>query len=146
MTTCPNGFAEALVTGHLDGELTQADAQRVRLHLEDCAHCRSLLDRLEEIREAAMTTEFAQPNDTQWDERPRGLADGALRGLGWIALVAWLVLVCAFGAWTVWTEAEGVLERIMIFGGVSAFVLLFLSVLVDRLRTARGDRYREVKR
>ena len=39
MTRQDHGFDEALISGYLDGELTQGDAQRVRVHLEDCAVC-----------------------------------------------------------------------------------------------------------
>jgi len=33
------------------------------------------------------------------------------------------------------------LEKLLIFGGLTAFGLLFLSVLIDRIKAARTDRY-----
>jgi hypothetical protein len=38
------------------------------------------------------------------------------------------------------------LEKTLIFGGLAAFGLIFLSVLLDRIKTARTDRYREVEK
>jgi predicted anti-sigma-YlaC factor YlaD len=142
--TCPTGFDETLLSGYLDGELTQGREQRVRLHLEDCGHCRRLLDELSELRETTMSTRFEVPDDDQWDERPRGALSASTRRLGWVVAVVWLMLMSGFAIVEMWRAAHGVLERLVAFGGVSAVVLLFASVLVDRLRTARTDRYLEV--
>ena len=62
---CDRKFDEALLTGYLDGALTQADDQRVRIHLEECADCRRLSDELRELRETTMTTRFELPADDQ---------------------------------------------------------------------------------
>jgi predicted anti-sigma-YlaC factor YlaD len=143
---CPTAFDEELVSGHLDGELTQADAQKVRLHIEGCSYCRSLYDELNTMREAAMTTKFVEPTDDQWDESPRGGTSRASRSLGWALAIVWLVAVSGFGLWHLWQSPEGLLEKTLIFGGLAAFGLIFLSVLLDRIKTARTDRYREVEK
>lgn len=141
---CPTGFHEALLSGSLDGELTQADAQRVRLHLEDCAACRSLYEELLRVRTASRGTSFQPVPDDQWDERPRGPVSLAARRLGWVMLIAWIVVVAAFAAWQLATSPEGLGVKLLIFSCVAGPVLLFVSVLVDRLRTLKTDRYRGV--
>ena len=47
-------FDETSISGYLDGELTQRDDQRVRLHLEDCAECRAIADGMRKMKEATM--------------------------------------------------------------------------------------------
>jgi len=37
-------------------------------------------------------------------------------------------------------------ERVIVFGGITALVLLLASAILDRLRDARSDRYREVRK
>jgi predicted anti-sigma-YlaC factor YlaD len=143
---CPTAFDEKLISGHLDGELTQAADQKVRLHLESCTHCRGTFNELQTIREAAMTTKFIEPTDDQWDERPRGVPSRVSRSVGWALAVVWLAAVSCFGLWQLWRAPEGLLEKVLIFGGVAAFGLVFLSALLDRIRTARSDRYREVEK
>jgi anti-sigma factor RsiW len=143
---CPSSFDETMISGYLDGELTQADDQRVRIHVEDCAHCNALLDELKAIREAAMSTQFVQPDDEQWNERPRGRLSIATRGFGWILGIVWIFTVTAFGLWQFWRAPDSLFEKLLVFGGITAFALLFISVLVDRIKTARTDRYREVKK
>jgi len=143
-TPCGRRFAEELLSGYLDRALTQADEQRVRLHLEDCAVCRTQVEELSKLREVTMGTRFVEPADEQWDERPRGVLSRLSRGAGWLVAVVWLVAVTGFTLWEVATSPEGWFEKSLFFGGATALVLLFVSVLVDRLRSMRTDRYRGV--
>lgn len=144
--SCPRAFDETLISGHLDGELTQASAQKVRLHLEDCAACRALLEDLRTMREATMSTEFAKPSDDQWDERPRSGLSLLARRTGWTLAGLWLAAVAVFGLWHLWQSSADLVERLLAFGGLSALALLFASVLLDRIASARTDPYREVQK
>ncbi len=143
---CGRSFDEALLTGYLDGVLTQADDQRVRLHLEDCAGCRRLIDEMREAREATMTTRFELPTDDQWNEAPRGLASRLSFGLGWILLLIWAVGMLGLVVGHLWSEAMPLTEKLLLFGGISGGALLLLSVLIDRLKAMRNDPYRRVER
>jgi len=141
---CPTGFDEALLSGCLDGELTQVEAERVRFHLADCAACRGLYEELRRVREASRSTPFQPPPDDQWDERPRGPLSLVARRVGWVMVVAWLIANAAFASWQLATAPEGLWVKLLIFSCVAGPALLLLSVLVDRLRTLKTDRYRRV--
>jgi predicted anti-sigma-YlaC factor YlaD len=143
---CPTSFDETLISGHFDGELTQAAAQKVRLHLEECEHCRTVLGELRTLRETTLSTEFHTPDDSQWDERPRTGLSFAARGTGWIIAVVWAVFFAGYSLWQFWQGSANLVERLLVFGGLSALALLFTSVLLDRLRAARTDPYREVEK
>jgi predicted anti-sigma-YlaC factor YlaD len=144
--SCPTSFDETLISGHLDGELTQAAEQKVRIHLEDCDHCQSVLGELRTLRETTMSTEFQPPDDSQWDERPQTGLSLITRGAGWIIAIVWAVFFAGFALWHLWQGSANLVERVLVFGGLSALVLLFTSVLIDRLRAARTDPYREVEK
>lgn len=135
-----------MLTGYLDHVLTQEDAQRVRVHLEDCASCRKLVEELEKMRRATMTSEFRVPSDDQWNESPRNLASGLAFGAGWVIAIIWVVGVTGFVLGEAWQGTQTLGEKLLIFGGVSGVALLFLSVLIDRLRNWRTDRYRRVEK
>jgi predicted anti-sigma-YlaC factor YlaD len=141
---CPLGFDTTLLSGLLDRELTQGDRQRVELHLEDCPQCRRHYDELSRIREATMTTQFTVPDDRQWDERPSAAGSALSRGFGWILVLVWAVGITAFGVYQLWIDAENIWIKLAVFGGLGGFALLFISVLLDRIRTARNDPYAEV--
>ena len=143
---CPASFDETMISGHLDGELTQVTEQKVRVHLEDCEHCRTVLGELRALREATLATEFHKPDDSQWDERPRTGVSLVARGTGWMMAIVWAVFCAGYALWHLWLGSANLVERLLIFGGLSAFALLFTSVLLDRLRAAKTDPYREVKK
>lgn len=144
--TCPRGFDETLLTGALDGELVQVTAQKVRVHLEDCEHCRAVFAELAKNREVAMTTTIRQPDDDQWRETPRGGASRFASSLGWLLAVVWLVVVTGYGLYQGWIGTEGALMKFMVFGGLGGAVLLFGSVALDRWRSAKSDPYRGVEK
>lgn len=143
---CPHSFDEQLLSGHLDHELTQAEEQQVRVHLEDCEICREQFGQLELMRKASMSTPFAIPDDEQWNEQPRTGASHLFRGTGWILVIAWFAVSLGFAAWTFATEPGHPLIKLLVVSGLAGMGLLFVSVLLDRLRSAKTDRYRRVQK
>jgi anti-sigma factor RsiW len=145
-------FPEELLSGYLDGALTQQEEQRVRLHLERTPEARAMLAELASLRQAARTTPFAAVEDRQWSEQPRTRATAialwlgvgllALCGLGLVVGLVWQATHAPFG-----TE----MRRGMIWwaaglwaSGLGGALLLLLSILGDRLSDRRSDRYRRV--
>ena len=143
---CNRSFDESLLSGYLDNVLTQADEQRVRLHLEDCGSCRELVKELAMMRKTTMATEFKVPSDEQWDERSRGAGSGLAFGVGWLMLVIWVVGVAGFVLGEAWQGTQSLSQKLLVFGGLSAVALLLLSVILDRLRARKTDRYRGVQK
>ncbi len=143
---CGRTFDEVLLSGYLDDALVQGDEQRVRLHLEDCATCRTLVEELAAVREATMSSTFDTPRDHEWPEMPRTGASRLAHRLGWPLAIAWVALFGGYALWQLWTEAEILLEQLILVGGVFGVGLLFLRVLLDRLDAMKTDRYREVKK
>jgi anti-sigma factor RsiW len=139
-------FDEALLSGFLDGVLTQQEAQRVRLHVEACPTCRQTLEQLSALREDTMTSRFTTPPDDQWDERPRGLLSAASLGVGWTLLIIWAVAVAGFALGQLWTGDASVVEKLLVFSAIAGIVLVFLSVLIDRLGRLGTDRYRRIEK
>lgn len=135
-----------MLSAFLDGELTQAESQRVRLHLEGCPECRAQLDQMARLQRATAALEFPGP-----DERLDGLAERLSvrgpRGAGWLFLVvglaAWLLygIVLAIMNWRRPTVPE-----LLVAALVVGMVLLFLSVVWQRYLEYPTDRYRRVKR
>ncbi len=146
MSECRRAFDESLLSGYVDRQLTQGDEQRVRLHLEECPACRALVDDLRQLREVTMDTRFETPLDDGWSEAPRGALSRLFAGAGWAVLVAWIVGVTGFAVGQLWSGPESLAEKLIAFGAVSGFALLFLSVLLDRIRTWKTDPYRRVQK
>lgn len=135
--------AEELFSGYLDDVLTQADRQRVRVRLESCAGCRQLVEELRTIRKNARETRFSKPAEADWPERPATKLSGFLRTSGWTLLGIWLILnlVLVFAHELVGGPG---LVKVILGTSVLGWLLLLVSVLLDRVKDLKGDRYRSV--
>ncbi len=145
-TNCERSFDEELISGYLDDALPQMQAQRVRLHVEDCGACRTLLEELATLRQTAMSTRFNVPDDDEWPELPKTRSGRFSRSMGWVVLIAWLVVVSGLALWRLFTSSGDPLEIFLVLGLPGGVLLLFVSVLLDRLRDLKTDRYTGVHR
>ncbi|MCG8455435.1 MAG: zf-HC2 domain-containing protein [Holophagales bacterium] len=146
MARSPSHFDEELLSGYLDGTLSQREAQRARLHLEENAESRRLFAEMRALRQSALETRFSPPEDRDWPELPKTRSSRLSRSLGWLLLVVWLVVVSGLALWRFLSQTGDPLEIFLVLGLPGAFVLLFLSVLLDRLKDLTTDRYRDVHR
>lgn len=137
-------YDEDLISGYLDGTLSQREAQRVRLLIEDEPDARRLYQELTALRSAALTTRFAPPSDEAWPELPQSAPSRFSRGLGWLLLMSWLAVIVVLALWRFLSSTGDPLEIFLVLGLPGAFVLLLVSVLIDRLRDPDEERYRGV--
>jgi len=143
---CQPSFDESMLSGYVDGELTQADNQRVQLHLEECPSCWALVDDLRQIREVAMSTPFPVPTDDEWREAPRSAGSRWIRRLGWILVLAWMLGAVGLAVQGFVQGSAAWYEKTLIVALVGGALLLFLSVLIDRLKAIKTDRYGRVQK
>lgn len=136
-----------ILSAYLDGELTQADSQRVRIHLEDCAACRRELDELGRVRELAADLRFLEPPEEKMDEMEKRVTVRAPRRLGWLLVILGLAGWAGYAAWLFVTDpATATWQKLLTGAVIIGGVLLFVSVLRQRLLELPHDRYRRVKR
>ncbi len=143
---CSEKLEEAVISAYLDGELTQQEKQRVSLHLDKCKSCSRIYKELKEIRALALETDFHLPADSQWDEKPCNMFSALARMSGWCIIVLWLLVVSVYGLWQFATGDEGFWEKLFFFGIIAGFSGLFISVLIDRLKNLKNDKYSKVER
>ncbi len=145
-SNCKRPFDEELLSGYIDNALPHHQAQRVRLHCEVCSSCRELHDQLLSMRQAALDTQFPVPDDQEWPELPRTRFSGFSRSLGWLLLTSWSLVISSYALWRFLSQTGDPLEIFLVLGLPGAFLLLFISVLLDRLSELKTDRYRGVHR
>jgi len=144
MSEARHAFDEALISGYLDGELAQGEAQGVRIHLEDCAACSQTAAELAKIRGVTMGSAFQVPND-DWGEAPRGGLSRVLRNAGIVVALAWLVGLVVYTIVEL-ANSEDLLGILLLGGFVLATGLILASVLIDRMEARKTDRYGRVKK
>ncbi len=139
-------LTEEMLSGYLDGVLPQGDTQKIRIAIEDDDEVQALYRDLKAMREATGSTRFVEPEEDAWPEVPRTKASWFSRSLGWSLLTTWFAVVTIYSLWTFISQSGDPLEVFLVLGLPGGFVLLFISVLIDRLKDLKTDRYRGVRR
>jgi hypothetical protein len=137
----------AMLSAYLDSELTQAESQRVRIHLEDCQECRDELEQLRRLQRVTAGMEFGGPPDGRMDELAERFSVKGPRRFAWILLGAgvlgWLVYALVL---LIVNLRPPTLQEALGGAIVLGLVLLFVSVIRQRWLEYPHDRYRKVKR
>ena len=136
---------EVYLSGYLDGELTQQDRQPLEIHIRSCQHCQTVLAQLREAQEATHRLDMEEPETEEWNMMEARVLERISQGLGWSVLLVWLVVTTAYTLYQYASSpTEPLFEKILVFSLFLGVGLLFLSVLSQRVRERRTDRYRGV--
>lgn len=138
---------EVYLSGFLDNELPQQQRQMVQAHLETCKRCRGELEQLREMQRRAGQIELSLPGKRDWERMEKRIFQSISRGLGWVILIVWSIVTFGYASFQFATApGEPLFEKILVFGFFLGLGLLFLSVLSERMRESRTDRYKGVLR
>ncbi len=141
----PEDEIEVLLSGYLDGELTQQQRQRVRVYLERDERYREILEELRRVKAQTEGLHFEEPSSREWKKVERNLVQDVSRGLGWAVLSVWALVLTSYGFWELATApGEPLFRKLVVFGFFLGVALLFLSVLSERIRESRTDKYKGV--
>jgi hypothetical protein len=144
------GQAEAhvneLLSGYLDGELTQQKSQQVRLHLESCQLCTDNLESLRALRERMGQAGLGDTNNDVWREMMDDTTVKVSRGIGWFLFVGGLLISAGIGVVAFLTSSSlGAGEKLLVSAVYIGLGALFVSVLRQRLIERKTDRYKDVE-
>ncbi len=138
---------EVSLSGYIDDELPQQQRQMIAHHLETCERCRGLVEELREIRERTAKMELGHPTGGEWRSVEKNIFQSMSRRLGWIVVIVWTAVTTGYGLFQLAiTPDEPLFAKILVFGFFLGFGLLFLSVLSERVRESRTDRYKGVEK
>ena len=136
-----------LLSGLIDGELTQQDRQRVELHCETCAECRSQLAELRELRARIGKSNLSDVGEDVWRETMDDNTVKTTRGIGWLLFIGGLLIAVGIALFEIFSDLSSIsLTEKLIVGGIwGGLLFLFLSVLRQRLIERRTDKYKDVE-
>lgn len=142
---------EELINKYLDGRITEEEGKELKKLLEKNGEIEEELNELSNIQEVIDMLETKEP-DRRWDEYWSNLYNRIERGLGWIILSIGAILTLTFAGFTMVRDLISDPElalyaKIGIMALILGFVILFVSVLRERIFLSKTDKYsREVKR
>ena len=141
-----------LLSGYVDGELSDDQRRQIETHLQECADCRRQFDGLVSIKERLTMIKFREPPDLELERYWSGVYNRLERGAGWILLSLGIIVVLSLGTIEMIKEMLGdpevpLLLTIGVVTLIIGSVTLFVSVCRERLSIKKTDKYsREVQR
>ncbi len=135
-----------LLSGYIDGELTQQERQRVTLHCEGCGECRKNLSELRALRERIGNSQLSEVGEDKWRETMKDPTVQTSRSIGWLLFVAGILVVAGVGLLGfIFSEGTSVWMKLVLVAIYGGLALLLFSVLRQRLIERKTDRYKDVE-
>ncbi len=136
---------EVQISGLLDGELTQQETQRVQIHVEDCGHCRQVYQDLKALKAQVGQLDYPSADTQMLEDLESDLTAKFARRSGFLLLIIGFALAIGFGLFTFFTDPSVPLIVQLCYGlYIVGGLALFISVLRQRLKTYKNDKYRKV--
>jgi hypothetical protein len=137
---------DEMLSGYLDGELTQQQKQRVDLHLEQCEACGNNLRDLAALRERMGRARLVEDNSDRWRETMEDTTVKVSLGIGWLLVIGGLLIIAGVGLYHFVTDPSiGWGMKLMIGAPYVGMAALFVAVLRQRLVERKTDKYKNVE-
>ena len=135
-----------LLSGYVDGELTQQQRQLVSLHCDGCEECRETLAKLRELRQSIGKAQLSEVGEDKWRETMNDNTVQTTRNIGWLIFIAGLLAIAGIGVFGfLFSDEIAFGMKLIIIGVYGGLALLFFSVLRQRLIERKTDKYKDVE-
>lgn len=140
-----------LITGLLDNELTAEERIAANECLRRSQQCRVEYEQLAAANAKLSTLTLKEPEDHVLEQLWRSPYHRVAWKTGlWLALGSTTALVLygvfEFARAVLFNSAEPVLPRMAVAGAAAGALLIFYTILRERLRTYKVDRYKDIER
>lgn len=135
-----------LIAGYLDGELPSDDREHVEAHVDGCAECTRELEEQRALKEELDAMRFCEPSDAELERYWQSVYNRLERRIGWLLFTIGAAVLGCYGAFrlverTVLDPNVALIFKLGIAAlGIGA-VVLFVSLLRERLAVSKSDRY-----
>ncbi len=135
-----------LLSGFVDGELTQQQRQRVMLHCECCDECQQILSELRALRERIGKACLSEVGEDQWRETMKNPSIQFCRLVACLLLISGLLVAAGIGLIAfLASDGMSVGAKLIVFAIYGGLALLLFSVLRQRLIERKTDKYKDVE-
>jgi len=140
------------MSAYLDDELGADARRRFEEHLRACPACTRELADLRRLTEDLNMMRFSEPEDAELDQYWAGVYNRLERGVGWTLVSLGAIVLLCYAAWKFIEEmvtdpTVSLALKIGVCALVFGLVVLFVSLVRERLAVGRSDRYsKEIKR
>jgi len=141
---------EALLSGYLDGELTQGDRQRVEVIMEDCQDCAKTFEEMKKLRSEIGGIQYEHMTEAERLKAAKDPVAETGASLGQVLVIGGFII---FYGSCIYLALKGILADpdtplFMKIGLPAIFIgmgILLTSVIIDRIRASKTDPYKDVE-
>ncbi|MCC6144836.1 MAG: zf-HC2 domain-containing protein [Candidatus Hydrogenedentes bacterium] len=140
---------QVLMSGYLDGELDEVSEKELEEHTLQCSACRREFESMKRlVQGTTRALVIEEPPAEVWDAFLDSVYNRMERKIGWVLLCFGAFAVAGVALWEfIYYPWAPLLVKFMFAVPAGGASVLFVSVLRQRLRILRTDRYtREVHR
>jgi hypothetical protein len=135
-----------MLSGYIDGELTQQQRQRVEVHCDTCEECKGNLEDLRALRDRVGRSHLSELGDDIWREQMDDTTVKATRGIGWLMFIGGLLILAGYGIYEFVIDTSMPLGIKLLFAAIyGGMGVLFFSALRQRLIERKTDKYKDVE-
>lgn len=132
----------AVLSAHLEGDLDAKTRQAADEHMSGCPVCAEEMMIMKHMMDAMSNMHVADPGLEAWKQFHSGLYNNLERGAVWLLYGGGLAVLAGYGAFEFLRDPGlPALLKVLIAAPVVGVVVLFISVLRERMRASRSDRY-----
>lgn len=136
---------------YLDNELDEEQRRAFESHLASCADCTRDLAEFRRLKQMTDCVAFVEPEDRVWEQYWGNVYNRVERGTGWILFSVAAIALLLYGGFQliehlIVDPTLGALLKIGLLALLGGVVILFVSVLRERIYFWSRDRYKDVRR
>jgi hypothetical protein len=139
------------IMAYLDGELTESEARHIERLIREDAEYRKIYESLRNVQEVTQEMKFKKLPEMYWDEYWTHVYNRIERGFSWIFISVGAIILLGFISWQ---AIQGLIMNTTIHPLMKAgiilltigLVILFVSVVREKIMIRKVDKYREVER
>ena len=137
---------QILISGYVDGELTQQEGQRVAAHVDSCARCQATFREVAALKGEMAALSWPNADEAMLVRLQADLVARSAGAFGWLLMLLGALILAGLALYGVITSPQ-VPSLVQIAYALFMFGILglFFSVLRQRLVTYKNDKYRRVK-
>lgn len=141
---------EALLSGYLDGELTQGDRQRVEVIMENCQDCAKTFEEMKKLRNEIGGIQYEYMTEAERLKAAKDPVAETGASLGQVLVIGGFII---FYGSCIYLALKGILAdpdtplfmKIGLPAMFLGFGILLTSVIIDRIRASKTDPYKDVE-
>ncbi len=142
---------EILIMQYVDNEISEKDREILLTHVNSCSHCQKSMEEMKNIKEVSKEMKSKLFPDMAWEEYWHHLYNRLERGISWMLISIGAIILLGIAVYHFVLDVLGSFhlnnfEKFGILALTLGFVVLFVSVLREKIMIRKHDKYKEVIR